>query len=127
MSDKYVKLDQSETRSYLTPSRPVVNINHTAQYFKYDPENMSDTPYAWSNNTTINPTTLPHLKFKAEVVNANNKMWEEDENNAYEEDILIDPFITVQLPKVMESMQILWNLWNMRRSLMIIHYQILYK
>lgn len=105
VSDKYVKLDQSETRSYLTPSRPVVNINHTAQYFKYDPENMSDKPYAWSNNTTINPTTLPHLKFKAEVVNANNKMWEEDENNAYEEDILIDPFITVQLPKVMESMQ----------------------
>lgn len=101
VSDKNVKLAQSEVRSYLTPSRPVVNVTYNAKNFR----GLEDEGYGWSDNTNINPHQLPHMKFKAEFINADETMWDEEEANAYKSDLLRDPFITFELPKVMKSLR----------------------
>ena len=147
------KLAQSHTRSYLTPSRPVVNVKFTSLHFRPgqavepgepeeptapevpDPDaaepsapsgpaknagaagadpaskDAKSAPaalamtgdYGWSDITTISPKSLPHLKFSGEFINADESMWERDEDNVYAEDMLVDPFITFQLPSVLET------------------------
>ena len=98
-------LNQSETRSYLTPARPVVNIKYKTKYFKGIETTENDpNKYGWTDDTIINPGALPHLKFVAEVINADKSMWYPDEDVSYAEDLLSDPFVTFQLPKVMQSL-----------------------
>jgi len=103
VADKVSKLAQSETRSYLTPSRPIVNVKYNALYYRGDGEAGADDRYGWSDVTTIQPRTSPHLKFKGEFINADRTMWDSEEDNAYSEDLLMDPFVTFQLPTVIEA------------------------
>ena len=97
------KLSQSETRSYLTPSRPVVNVNYDALYYRSDSTKPTEQRFGWSDVTAIAPKSSPHLKFSGEFINADDTMWSRDEDNTYAEDTLVDPFVTFQLPAVMES------------------------
>ena len=97
------KLAQSESRSYLTPSRPVVNVNYDALYYRSDSTKPVDERFGWSDVLAISPKSSPHLKFKGEFINADDSMWSRDEDNIYSEDMLIDPFVTFQLPAVMEA------------------------
>lgn len=98
------KLAQSETRSYLTPSRPVVNVKYDALYYRSDASQKDPNErFGWSDVVAIRPTSSPHLKFKGEIINADDSMWSRDEDNTYAEDTLVDPFVTFQLPTVMES------------------------
>src|SRR5699024_4343998 len=48
-------------------------------------------------------TTSRHLKFRGQFTNADDTMWSRDEDNIYASDLLIDPFVTFQLPAVMET------------------------
>ena len=97
------KLAQSESRSYLTPSRPVVNVNYEALYYRSDTTRPADERFGWSDVLAIAPKSSPHLKFTGEFINADDSMWSRDEDNIYSEDMLMDPFVTFQLPAVMES------------------------
>lgn len=97
------KLAQSETRSYLTPSRPVVNVNYEALYYRSDSTRPVDERFGWSDVLAIAPKSSPHLKFTGEFINADDSMWSREEDNIYSEDMLMDPFVTFQLPAVMES------------------------
>lgn len=97
------KLAQSQTRSYLTPSRPVVNVKYDALYYRSDSSRPVDERFGWSDIMAIAPKSSPHLKFKSEFINADETMWSRDEDNTYSEDTLVDPFVTFQLPSVMES------------------------
>lgn len=109
VADTMMPLDQSVVRSYLTPSRPVVNVYHDALYYRSDATRPIEQRYGWSDNTTVNPEVSPHLKFHGEVVNADKSMWNSDradltkpyEGDTYSEDTLIDPVVTFELPKVM--------------------------
>lgn len=97
------KLAQSVTRSYLTPSRPVVNVKYDALYYRSDTTKPIDERFGWSDVTAIAPKSSPHLKFRGEFINADQSMWSRDEDNIYAEDTLMNPFVTFQLPSVMES------------------------
>lgn len=90
----------SKTRSYLTPSRPVVNIDYDARYYRRNVTSQTtEDRFSWSEVMIINPTVSPHLKFKATFTNADESMWVETESDIYQEDTLIDPHITLELPK----------------------------
>lgn len=97
------KLAQSETRSYLTPSRPVVNVKYDSLYYRSDSTKPVDQRFGWSDVTAIAPKSSPHLKFTGEFINADQSMWSRDEDNTYAEDTLVNPFVTFQLPTVMEA------------------------
>ncbi|WP_241988934.1 SdrD B-like domain-containing protein [Leucobacter luti] len=97
------KLAQSETRSYLTPSRPVVNVKYNSLYYRSDSTKPADQRFGWSDITAIAPKSSPHLKFTGEFINADESMWSREEDNTYAEDTLVNPFVTFQLPAVMES------------------------
>ena len=101
VADAKAKLAQSETRSYLTPSRPVLNVLHDARYYRVDSTRPTAERFGWSDVTAINPVVSPHLKFRGEVVNADRSMWSREEDNTYAEDTLIDPVVTFELPTVM--------------------------
>ena len=104
VADAMMPLDQSDVRSYLTPSRPVVNVFHDALYYRSDGTRPIEERYGWSDNTAIKPDVSPHLKFHGEVVNADETMWDPDtEGDTYAEDTLIDPTITFELPAVMAA------------------------
>ncbi|WP_224786040.1 SdrD B-like domain-containing protein [Microbacterium caowuchunii] len=104
VADAMMPLDQSDVRSYLTPSRPVVNVFHDALYYRSDGTRPIEERYGWSDNTAIKPDVSPHLKFHGEVVNADESMWDPDtEGDTYAEDTLIDPTITFELPAVMAA------------------------
>ncbi|WP_440312718.1 SdrD B-like domain-containing protein [Leucobacter chromiireducens] len=103
VSTRVSKLAQSETRSYLTPSRPVVNVKYDSLYYRSDSTKPSDQRFGWSDITAIAPKSSPHLKFSGEFINADRSMWSRDEDNTYAEDTLVNPFVTFQLPTVMES------------------------
>ncbi|NLW16012.1 MAG: hypothetical protein GX038_07145, partial [Erysipelothrix sp.] len=106
VADAVLKLDQSSVRSYLTPSRPVLNVEYDAKNFRIIGEDENDDfIYGWSDNTNINPHQLPHLKFKTTFTNADESMWSEDEKHIYAKDLLIDPFVSFELPNVMASLQ----------------------
>ena len=97
-----LQLDNSEARAYLTPSRPVVNVFHDATYYRSDSTKPIEQRYGWSENTAIKPDVSPHLKFRGEVVNADESMWDPDtESNTYSEDTLINPTVSFELPSVM--------------------------
>ena len=105
VADNFAKMDQSELRSYLTPSRPVINIFYEADYYRIDNKLPREERFGWSDITTIAPETSPHLKFKGEYVNASQDMWSREEDVLFSEDTLIDPFITFELPSVMDGIQ----------------------
>nr|WP_251381665.1 MULTISPECIES: SdrD B-like domain-containing protein [unclassified Leucobacter] len=97
-----LQLDNSEARAYLTPSRPVVNVYHDATYYRSDSTKPTEERYGWSENTAIKPDVSPHLKFRGEIVNADESMWNPDtEGNTYAEDTLINPTVSFELPSVM--------------------------
>ena len=98
VADAMAKLDDDQNRSYLTPSRPVVNVFHDALYYRYDGAKPEDQRWGWSDNMAINPSSSSHLKFRGEVVNADDTMWNEEESITYSEDMLIDPKVTFELP-----------------------------
>ncbi|MGK3709113.1 SdrD B-like domain-containing protein [Arthrobacter sp. IK3] len=101
VADAMAKLDDDQNRSYLTPARPVVNVFHDALYYRYDGAKPEDQRWGWSDNMAINPSSSSHLKFRGEVVNADDTMWNEEESITYSEDMLIDPKVTFELPGVM--------------------------
>ncbi|MCW2288487.1 SdrD B-like domain-containing protein [Leucobacter luti] len=103
VSTRVSKLAQSETRSYLTPSRPVVNVTYDSLYYRSDSTKPADQRFGWSDITAIAPKSSPHLKFSGEFINADRSMWSREEDNTYAEDTLVNPFVTFQLPTVMES------------------------
>lgn len=103
VSTSVSKLAQSQTRSYLTPSRPVVNVKYDALYYRSDSSRPATERFGWSDIMAIAPKSSPHLKFTGEFINADDTMWSRDEDNTYSEDTLVDPFVTFQLPTVMES------------------------
>ncbi|MFF3036628.1 SdrD B-like domain-containing protein [Arthrobacter citreus] len=100
-ADAMANLDDSSVRAYLTPSRPVVNVFHDALYYRYDGAKPEDQRWGWSDNMAINPSSSSHLKFRGEVVNADDTMWNKEESITYSEDMLIDPKVTFELPRVM--------------------------
>lgn len=102
VADAHLKLDQSDARAYLTPSRPVVNVFHDALYYRSDASKPQNERYGWSENTAIKPDVSPHLKFRGELVNADETMWDVDtEGDTYSEDTLINPTMSFELPAVM--------------------------
>ncbi|WP_024355564.1 SdrD B-like domain-containing protein [Leucobacter chironomi] len=103
VSTSVSKLAQSQTRSYLTPSRPVVNVKYDALYYRSDSTRPQGERFGWSDIMAIAPKSSPHLKFTGEFINADDTMWSRDEDNTYSADTLVDPFVTFQLPTVMES------------------------
>ncbi|WP_166867554.1 SdrD B-like domain-containing protein [Salinibacterium sp. ZJ70] len=103
VADARAKLAQSVSRSYLTMSRPVVNVKHEALYYRSDRTYPEERLYGWSDNTAIKPPAF--LKFRGEAINADDTMWDtdpkSDESRTYAEDTLIDPVLTFELPSVM--------------------------
>lgn len=100
VGDKHALLDEDTVRSYLTPSRPIVNILYNTLYYRSDNTKPVDERFGWSDITTIAPKSSPHLKFRGEFINADDTMWTEEESNIYSADTLINPTMTFKLPSV---------------------------
>ncbi|QIK69201.1 hypothetical protein G7062_02365 [Erysipelothrix sp. HDW6C] len=103
VEDYRIKSAQSETRSYLTPSRPVVNVEYSSRYYRSDStgQRPEHERFGWSDIRTINPPLSPYLKFKGRFINGDDTMWASDESHIYKSDALINPNVTFMLPRAM--------------------------